>query len=303
MSPRKSRPLLWELSREPGRTPGGRLRPNRPARPEVPRPEPTTSGGPEVETANPVGAAGAPAEPVFETEIMSPVETDAFGLHLHLRWPAAGITAAALFLLLLGSFAVGRATAPSAGNVEKQAAATQPANDKPVARSLVDAPRTNLPAVPPPRATPAPTSREAAPPVRPEPAKESSPSEHGRTAETHPAKPPETQPAEEEPTGPLKLKSGFTYIVVQHFPKSQRTAAEKAAAFLHEKGVFTGILGGADIRLIVNEEFDLKSENSTRARQEHDRLRQWLEYVKKLGGEYDKIGGYDFAKAYSQEEH
>lgn len=292
MTPRKSRPLLWELSKNAARSPASRLRPTRAARPE--------SGGTESprEAAPDGDAPGASAAPEFVSEIMPLLETDGFGLHMHLRWSMAAVVGMALALVVLGAFAIGRATNGAA------ATNSTPDNRSSGAKSPSDAPAsTAKPATrgaEPPRGHPepirtaatAPSSESAQPENQPEP---------------QPAKPVDSSPAPDEPqAGSAKMVAGFSYIIVQHFPKSQRPAAEKALIFLREKvgpDQHVELLAGADLRLVVMDGFDIKSENATRAKQERDRQKQWLDYIKALGGEYEKIGGYNFSKAYAQEEH
>lgn len=303
MTPRKSRPLLWELSKNPTRTVTNRLRPNRAVRPEPARADGARDSAIDGGASPPPSTALGP-DSDFVSEIMPLLESDGFGLHFHLRWPMVAVVGMALAVIVLAAFAIGRVSVGTASNASTPEMKSQdvktptdaPANaSKPAvrgnepSRGRTDSPR--IPATPP--------SGEPVQPVKPEARGEAA----SKPVETQPAKTTDSQPAADEPAGPVKLVAGYTYIIVQHFPKSQRSTAEKAATFLRGKGVPAAILSGADLRLIVNEAFAMKAEDATKARQESQRLKDWLEYVKKTGVEYEKVGGYNFSKAYSQEEH
>lgn len=299
MTPRKNRPLLWEVSRAGARSLSNRNRPGRPNRPDVTRPNTLAADVPGTGPERPLDSPAPTSAPQFESEIMPLAETDPYGLHLHLRWTAVGVVAAALLVLLIAVFAAGRIIGGAgrhAASVDPNLATSSSAPaDKSATPKSGDVPRSRESTRTPPigepnKPQPTPTERHEPPPPA------------GNT-ETQPAKPvqPTSTETDDEPPGAFKLQPGFSYIVVQHFPKSKKGDAEKAAAFLREHGIPTAVLPGADVRLVVNDPFDTKSSDAKKASLEKERLRQWLSFVKAQGAEYK--GGYNFAKAEVLEEN
>lgn len=88
-------------------------------------------------------------------------------------------------------------------------------------------------------------------------------------------------PVEEEPR---ELASGFYYVVVQYFPRSERAAAEAAQQFLQARGVECRVLARrADLVLVATQPFTSEAQAENLKRR-----------IRDIGKEYFPIGRYDF---------
>ncbi len=118
-------------------------------------------------------------------------------------------------------------------------------------------------------------------------------------AELPPQAPPpaEAKPAEREEAASFALRPGYSYVVVQHVSRRPVgvQAGEKIRDFLTSKGVEAIVRpGGGDLEVVATEPFLTKQSDVTAAAREKERARQLIEQIKKLGQEYNLVGGYSF---------
>lgn len=109
----------------------------------------------------------------------------------------------------------------------------------------------------------------------------------------------EAAPATPAAPGGIELRRGYHYVVVQHFARSQRAEAVRAAEFLSASGLRVGLLSGADVRLVVDEPLLIEQPDKQAAAAERERGAALVAKVKALGKEYfRKTGLYDFGGCY-----
>ncbi len=126
--------------------------------------------------------------------------------------------------------------------------------------------------------------------------------DRGKTAEPPKAKddsakiePPTA--AENQPNAPESDSSTFVaqrdqyYLVIQHFRKSEREAAERAGRFLEASGIRCALLIGADVRLIATEPFDKGSRSADTRKREEQRSEGLKRQIRELGKQYNREGG------------
>lgn len=101
--------------------------------------------------------------------------------------------------------------------------------------------------------------------------------------------PIDNKDAESQRSPTVALQKGNTYIVVQHFSKNRRADAEAAALFLQNQRVPCALLVGNDIRLVATEAFLVDQRDKAAAERERRRLGTWLQQIKELGRQYDKM--------------
>ncbi len=95
-------------------------------------------------------------------------------------------------------------------------------------------------------------------------------------------------PPEPEPGPRFSFVPGYHYVVVQYFPGSKRSHANRAAEFLAENGVEAVVREGRGDWLLI----------ATDAFQTPDAADGLIRRIKQIGDEYMKAGGgYDFAGA------
>jgi len=188
-------------------------------------------------------------------------------LHLVLAWPHLVILAVLLLAVVVAAFQAGARSAqpPASGTGELEELLAGPA------------PTAAQPAEVNP---PTPTRGRGSTPVF-TPLSEITPLENdGRTP------PPVAEAAPESPE-PAALVPGAYYVVVQHFPRRSREAAEAAREFLRSRGVECVLHGGAgDWMLIVAQPFASEREAA-----------RLVTRVRELGKEYFPTGRYDFKEA------
>ncbi len=255
MPPRKNRPVLFEVV---ARTQRSRRR----------------SG--VIMRGTPAGATTAPsavreptvAAPVAPAGPREPAVQIADGrLRLVLGWPHAIVLGALLVAVVVAAFQAGvRSMQPaggSNGDLEELLAAVPQTEAQPA--------EVRLP-------TPA-RGRGAVPVVTPL----TTPSSEESSAAPTPPSQDELLAPPETPT----LVAGAYYVVVQHFPRRAREAAEAARAFLRARGVECVLHGGAgDWMLIVAQPFASEREAA-----------KLVSRVRELGKEYFPTGRYDFKEA------
>ncbi len=96
----------------------------------------------------------------------------------------------------------------------------------------------------------------------------------------------------------VELKPGYSYIVVQHFPRSRRRSAEDAVRFLLDHGVSAALLAGRDLQVIVPEPYDIDNRDPTIARRERQRAEAMQARIRELGRRFNKTHGYAFKDCY-----
>ena len=273
MSPRKKRPVLYELmSRSPqphvrsAATPGA-------ASGEVPSPAPF-AGEPW---------SHAPTEPIERAAGPSGVLRVGGGrIHLTLAWPQVAVLGVLLVVALFAAFQVGARSArpgPKTPSNLENILSGQPDSGEPEAE----------PAEPRPGLRPN-GGGAAVPPVPPKAA------ERQERAVGNPPPPPEAEPAEH-----FAFKEGYSYLVIQHVSKSAagQQAAEKIRTFLVSSGVPCTVRPGSkDMEVVATEPFLTKQGDAATVTREKQRADQLKERVRKLGQEYNISGGYSFEGCY-----
>ncbi len=281
MSMRRGRPTLYEVVNRNKRESGWRRRRTTPANP-TPSPNPgyaTTRSKPTpapAPTPSPAPAPPAPATRPSATE--TPLKNGPAGDQrmrftngeLQLRLGIVGITAVAIVLvsLLAVMFQVGSRAA-----------------NQPEARPADDGlPFGNDDTATGPSEVAVPSNGARTPIELPQTAAKSEP---------HPRQAPAELPRWE-------FEKGHTYVVIQHFPKSKRRAAEAVQAFLKQNNVDCIIKRGSDVRVISREGYDLKTASRpviAEHRRALDRLKQ---KVKEVGHKYvqEFKGGYALDQCY-----
>ncbi len=88
------------------------------------------------------------------------------------------------------------------------------------------------------------------------------------------------------------LAAGRHYVIAQYFPNSRQRDAEKAAAYLTEKGVPAAVFtSGPDIRLIALEGFLIDQPDGRAGALEQKRCDALKARIRELGKEYSRQGG------------
>ncbi|MEW6250361.1 MAG: hypothetical protein AB1716_06925 [Planctomycetota bacterium] len=262
MTPRKNRPVLYELISRNQRT---RTRGFSP-RPPAPTPGATTASGSGSES----GTTGPRARPFvgFEDGALCAV----------LSWPYLVGLAVVLILLLAGAYRLGVRSGRLQG-------AVQPAENPPTptAAQAAEKPRSRVDPTPGSSrgergvAAPQTVSREEPRPRPPEP-KPPAPQQGGA---------PPAKPADD-----AELAPGFYYVIVQHFSAAKRADAEAARDFLRGPEAHIECVlrqRGPDIVIVATQRFD--SERTAQA---------LVQKVTDAGKQYWKAGGgYKFQGAYA----
>ncbi|MCK4343549.1 MAG: hypothetical protein KAY37_17695 [Phycisphaerae bacterium] len=255
MSTRKKRPVLYELVSRGQRARGWTTPPQQPSSP------PATGAPP---------AAGPPPKPTAEPSQEGALSSGSVRVvkgmvHLALSWFQLGVLGVFLVVVLVATFYVGRSTlsAPGGGSdldsITGSADADQPAA-APSELSLAHRPSDGSAHVPAPRPPAESSVRDQTPPVE--------------------TLPPQDVPRVEH----FAFQEGHYYVLVQCFPKWNRTAAEAARDFLRSKNVACTIYERRDDLAVF------ATEACSTERQAENLART----IRRLGKEYFPIGRYDF---------
>lgn len=117
----------------------------------------------------------------------------------------------------------------------------------------------------------------------------------GNRAATPPTPAPAPAPS------PVALQKGSHYVVVQHFGKGARDAANAAAEFLRGKGLRVAILEQRrDIQLIIDEPLLIEQKDRAAKDKAQKRATELKQLIKQYGKEYAKLGGYGFDQCYER---
>lgn len=266
MSARKKRPVLYEVVARSQRTPSWRATPR--SQTTQPQPQPPTT---TADTDEPASKAG-PTEPA--------VEVAAGKLHLALGWPHLLVLGALLVVIVVGSFQAGVRSAQPAS--EDSSSLDEILNQPPTPANADDA--GNLETSHRPTAVHTPV--------------------HEKPAESN-SREPTPRPTQPRPTTPesFDFRTGYTYIVIQHLPKSGagRKAGEQICAFLVSHSVPCTVRvgnSGRDLEVVATEAFLTRQDDSAAARRERQRAAQLQQRIRELGEEYNPIGGYSFEGCY-----
>jgi len=263
---RKNRPVLYEVVRLSKRQRESAWK----RRPPPPPPEPTsTIAPPRAPTTTPRGTYGAaPGVRVASRRI-----------YLALGWPALAVAAVAVLFIGWVVFEAGTRAARRRAELPPPA----PFVEKP-----------NVPESAQPRTG----ETELVPEHRPT---------DGQRIATPPApgeKRAEPEHATEPPAAPsppaFEFKTGYDYVVVQHFSKSRLDVAVAAAKFLQARGVEAVIWRGDDLRVVAAEAFLLKQKDAKAAEAEKRRCEELKSKIRSLGKEFSKETGYAFEQCYSR---
>jgi hypothetical protein len=256
---RKNRPVLYEVV--------GRTQPRESVwkRPPAPAAPPPSVGTPAPAPERPSPFASVPR--------VRWARFSAGRLHLDLGWPGMAATGIVLVFLLVIAFDAGRRLA------------------RPGAPGSAPAPTSGAPARVIPDRSQAPDAGDLGSEAHPQEGlggEAAAPS--GEPAEEHEGeKPSESQ---------FEFQHGYSYVVVQHFRKSQMAAAKTAGNFLGEHGVPCVIVQGADLMLIASEPL-LLEQSDARAKSIAERHCEELKTkIRTLGKEYAKDHGYAFEQCY-----
>ncbi len=275
MASRKNRPVLYELVSHGGQ-------------PQAwPAPGPQT-GTPSQPSSGPEQPGAAPTEDLFTSPRPAHATLRIVNgrVVLDLAWPYLAAVGVLLVVVLIATYHAGARSVhpPSPKATDVQAVLRGKSDSEPPAAEPV-APR---PTPQPGRSGPVVTPRT---PVPAEPPPETPP-------------PAEAKPAEHEEAASFALRPGYSYVVVQHLSKRPAgvQAGEKIREFLTAKGIATVVRpGSGDLEVLVAEPFLTKQGDGAAAAHEKERARQLVERIKKLGQEFNLVGGYSFDKCYLRE--
>lgn len=92
----------------------------------------------------------------------------------------------------------------------------------------------------------------------------------------------------------VELQRGYSYVVVQHFPKRKAADAQAAALYLRDKGIPCAIWNDKDIQLIAVEPFDTGNADASVRKRASQRAESLMRNIRELGKTYFKTGRYDF---------
>ncbi len=301
MAARKHRPVLYEIAKFGKRAPALRpTSPQSPARSEEPSeekprddapPRPPAVQLPHATPPRPAAATTKPSEHMDEPAtpsanaasssdlesvgIAQAAETLPFAaMRVTLAGPWLAVAVAATLLALLVAFEAGRRVGSSSA---------QPSG------APLDV------VTPPATRDPGPES-DAARPQRENPAPAAKPAETASPVQT-----PQAEPAANAPwkPPPAQLRSGYHYVVVQHFPRSAAVEADRAAEFLSRAGLKVAITRGDDTRLLIDDPHLIDQDDKRAANAERTRSETLRATVRKLGKEYFSVERkYDFGDAY-----
>lgn len=277
MSPRKNRPVLYEVH---ARTLRGKGRSFIPRTPQPPAPPSATPPAAPAVVPEAVDLpAGMAAFDGLDETSWSGVRYAAGRVYLALGWPHLVVLGAALLCLIVASFQAGRSSvAPPRENVQQGSATLADAlSATPVQRAA------------PPDALPTPTEGSRGGDLRPG---------QGRGHESVVATPypptisgtntpTATAQESQRPTPVLETPASFTpqrgsfHVLVQYFRRAARGDADRAAAYLTENGVPAAVLEGAgDWQLVATQAFTTEAQ-----------ARTLVDRIKSLGREYFRAGG------------
>lgn len=326
MANRRTRPVLYELVRR--RQLGGesaRLRSTPPvaAPPAAPVSPATSSSAPAPTTTAPPSSTPEFSAPHANSSTPTPTRESFLPRLIRPHWAAGadrktpGVTGwlsgiplpylilgvvIAAFLLLIGIQLVRYMTGgSSAGNPPAQGPSTgETAHDESPAAPLTPQP---------------PAGRRSGVATAPRRGGNSSPAQPpdgpsgGADVNLPPrVQPPKRDPKETQPTEPgpdstppaaFQFEVGRTYIVLQHFEKAKKSAADQAAEFVRAKGVPCTVVEGRDVRLIATEPFLLDPKDPAAHNREKQRLEQFKQSIRRIGKEYAQHG-YTFNDCHEQ---
>ncbi|TWT41117.1 hypothetical protein RAS1_38100 [Phycisphaerae bacterium RAS1] len=337
MSPRKNRPVLYEViarsrgAREPiwKRWTGGTAdrgdsaaKPE-PGKPDAPEAEPGPPGGAVAESA-PIdsgdvaestagGVTGRLVPEPFQSsaaesaaaEAVPALQMDKDGVVLTLSWAGVATVLVTLLLALAFAFQAGSlmsgsktgapAPSPSAGAEPRDAA--KPGGAAPTKPAVKPDAKTDA-------ARPAP--KGAAPPAEAPPlGAEHRPIDPGASAAKPPPKTEEPKPAapaepDESAGAKFDFKPGYEYLIVQHFTRAQKDAAEAAEAFLKSNGIDCVLLRGRELTLVCSEAFLLKQKDAAARSAAEKQRTQLKNRVRQLGSDFAKTYGFAFDQCYTR---
>lgn len=286
MSPRKNRPVLYEVH---ARTLRGKGRGFIPRAPQPPQPRgasppPATPPAPAAPAAAPSAAPAAQrtARPAFETDAgaWSGVRYGDGRVYLGLGWPHLAVIGVVLLAIIVGAFQFGRASAtPATESVQQRTQALE--------EQLA-----HVPPVDTPRAQPAAQPAEGARGGEPRPGQGRrdvavAPGPEPRPVVQQPEADPRTsaRPVEPAPQATFTPQRGSFYVLVQYFRRTAQGDAQKAAAYLAENGIPSAVVEGAgDWQLVATQPFSSEAQ-----------ARALADRIKALGREYFRAGnGYAF---------
>lgn len=270
MTPRKNRPVLFELASRTGRGRTWSVAPSLSNRSATPAAQPQTAASRTTEVA-----AGT------SRKLM---RIAGGRVLLDLSWPHLVAAAALLIVVLVATFEAGARSA--------RPAAAKPTNLDAILHARPEPPSAEPEPVAP-RSTPRPGG--GAPAATPQSlVQEESPS----AAEAVPS----TPAAEASPA--FEFQPGCAYVVIQHLSKRPVgvQAAAKIREFLASKGIATVVRpGGGDLEVIATEPFRTRQPDKAAAARERERAVKFMEQIRNLGKEYSIVGGYSFDKCYLRE--
>lgn len=254
------------------------------ARPE-PSPRPATSTGGAADPLNATPAPTPPTHPNPGGRSSTSNTTGALAIRRilnsrALRHPAlAAAAAGAVVLILAGYFIVWQLTHGTRPN---------PDGNDPIASALLEAPDPSVLEVPESQRRSA--GRIAAAPSGDErPAAPRSPDSSG-SAPAPPAAP-----------RPEPRKKGWTYLVIQHFPRAREDDARAAADFLRKNDVPCDVeVLSREVRLVSSEGFLVDQKDAAASHQARLRLDDLKKRVLAAGKQYARTGNYAFEMCYPQ---
>lgn len=199
-----------------------------------------------------------------------------------LGWPGIAISTVGLMVLLFVAFFAGTSFERGRG---------APSDDSNLDLTVLTEPPPAKPRVE------RPAGHDATPPANNTPATRTQTPVETQKPTASESKPPPVTEEEEAPPPQVALHRGYFYLVVQHFPKSRRQAADDAARFLTESQIPCALSIGKDIRLIATERFDLNTKDAAVRRDNQQRVDALKRRVRDLGKKYSDQG-YAFDNSY-----
>lgn len=270
MTPRKNRPVLFELASRTGRGRTWSVATSVSKRSATPAAQPSTAASRPTEEA--VGAS------------WKFMRIAGGRVLLDLSWPHLVAAAALLIVVLVATFQAGARSA--------RPPAAKPTNLDAILHARLEPPPAEPEPVSP-RSTPRPGGGAPAATPQSLTQEESSPAAE--------AVPP-TPAAEVAPE--FEFQPGCAYVVIQHLSKRPLgvQAAAKIREFLASKGIATVVRpGGGDLEVIATEPFRTRQPDKTAATRERERAARFIEQIRNLGKEYNLLSGYSFDKCYLRE--
>lgn len=114
---------------------------------------------------------------------------------------------------------------------------------------------------------------------------------------------PKSAPApegDENAAAKVEFKPGYEYLIVQHFTRAQKDAAEAAEAFLKSNGIDCVLLRGRELTLVCTESFLLKQKDAAARSAAEKQRTQLKNRVRQLGTDFAKTYGFAFDQCYTR---